>query len=160
MRSRTLILGFSLVIAVILADQLSKWVILMWVMQPPQIFEITPFFDLVLVFNRGVSFGFLNSAPEFTVYFLITLTVLISLVLVIWLIRVTTPLLSSGIGLILGGALGNLIDRFRFGAVVDFLHFHWNAYSFPAFNIADTAITLGVIAILIDSFYTDKGTQK
>ena len=112
------------------------------------------------MFNRGVSFGFLNSAPEFSVYFLITLTALISLVLVIWLIRVTTPLLSSGIGLILGGALGNLIDRFRFGAVVDFLHFHWNAYSFPAFNIADTAITFGVIAILIDSFYTDKGTQK
>ena len=157
-RLRIVLWGFLCAIGVVICDQLSKWVILTQILVPPRVLEVTSFFDLVLVFNRGVSFGFLSTAPAFSVYLLIGLTLLISLVLVIWLLRAETLILGLGLGLILGGALGNLIDRIRFSGVVDFLHFHWKDYSFPAFNLADSAITLGVVLILCEGFFIKRSS--
>lgn len=144
---------FGLLLAglVIVVDQLSKWWILDSVMAPPRIIPLTSFFNLVLVHNRGVSFGMFSSAPQWLPWALSLFAVLISAALLIWLWRTGDRLLASALGLVIGGALGNVIDRIRFGAVVDFLDFHVAAHHWPAFNVADSAITIGVGLLLLDA---------
>ncbi|MHA1107487.1 MAG: signal peptidase II [Alphaproteobacteria bacterium] len=143
--------GFALAALVIVLDQLSKWWILEFVMAPPRVMPLAPFFNLVLVHNRGVSFGMFGSAPEWLPWALALFAVMISAVLAIWLWRTGDRLLASALGLVIGGALGNVIDRIRYGAVVDFLDFHAAGYHWPAFNVADAAITIGVGFLLIDA---------
>ena len=110
---------------------------------------VTSFFDLVLTCNAGVSFGFLNSAGLNSLFFTLVAAATV-VVLLVWLSRVRTSLLAVALGLIIGGAIGNVIDRLRFGAVVDFLYFHAGSWYWPAFNLADSAICLGVAAMLLD----------
>ena len=110
---------------------------------------VTGFFDLVLTCNAGVSFGLFNQTGLSSMVFTLA-AALIILVMVVWLTRVQMRFLAVAIGLIVGGALGNVIDRLRLGAVVDFLYFHAGAWSWPAFNLADSAICLGVAAMLLD----------
>ena len=117
----------------------------------PRIIPVTSFFDLVLVHNRGASFGIFSDAPGWASVALIVFAILISIALAIWMWRVNETLLAVALALVIGGAVGNVIDRIRFGAVVDFLDFHVAGWHWPAFNIADSAITIGVILLILDS---------
>ncbi len=145
--------GFALAGLVVVLDQLTKWIIVFHVMNPPRLIEVTPFFNLVMGWNRGVSFGMFNNDAAATVWILSIVAIVIIGVLAVWLIRAHNRLLAVGLGLIIGGALGNLIDRLRFGAVADFLDFHAFGYHWPAFNVADTAITLGAICLLVETLF-------
>lgn len=136
---------------VIVLDQLSKWWIVTSVMAPPRVIPLTSFFNLVLVHNRGVSFGLFGGAPDWLPWALAALAVLISAALAIWLRRAESRLLAAALGLVIGGALGNVVDRVRYGGVVDFLDFHIADYHWPAFNVADSAITVGVGLLLLDA---------
>lgn len=143
--------GILIALGIICLDQLSKWWILTIVMSPPRRIPVTGFFDLVLVFNRGVSFGMFGGAPSWVPVALIVFALLLSIALCIWMWRADTVLLGSALGLVVGGAIGNVIDRLIHGAVVDFLDFHVAGYHWPAFNIADSAITVGVAFLILDS---------
>jgi len=146
----------SLTLAVIIVlDQATKWWILAVVMQPPQRIPVTGFFDLVLVMNRGVSFGMLGGAPGWVGSALIVFAALLAVALGIWMWRAQNMLLGLSLGLVIGGAVGNVIDRVRFGAVVDFLDFYVGNYHWPAFNVADSAITVGVILLILDSLKSE-----
>lgn len=142
--------GLAAIVTIIL-DQLSKWWILTAVMNPPQRIPVFDFFSLVLVYNRGVSFGIFNEAPDWSRWALIVFAVLIAVALLIWMRFAETRLLSVALGLVAGGALGNVIDRILYGAVVDFLDFHIGDWHWPAFNVADSAITVGVVLLILDS---------
>jgi len=151
--SPVLRLGLLIAAAVLIVDQVSKWWIVDIVMNPPRIIELTPFFNLVMGWNRGVSFGFFSDAPGWTAWLLPIVAVVIIVVLVIWLARADRRLIGVAIGLIVGGALGNLVDRVRYGAVADFLDVHAWGYHWPAFNAADSAITVGAVTLVLDSLF-------
>jgi len=142
--------GLILAAVVILLDQVSKWWILDVVMQPPQIIPLLPFFNLVLVKNLGISFGMFAGAGA--IWPLVAIALGIMGGLTYWLRSVENRLLATGLGFVIGGAAGNVIDRFRYGAVVDFLDFHAAGWHWPAFNLADSAITVGAAIILLESF--------
>jgi len=148
--------GLGLAALIILIDQSSKWWILSTVMNPPRVIEVTPFFNLVMAWNRGVSFGMLNSGGWLSEWGLPVATAAIILGLGVWLARADKLITALGLGLIIGGALGNLIDRIRFGAVADFLDFHWASYHWPAFNAADSAITIGAVALVLETLFEGK----
>ena len=138
------------------ADQVFKYLLLyefdFMNMRPFERVEVLPFFDLVMVWNRGISYGLLQ-ADSLLFTRLLTLFQLAAVTLLTWwLLRAERNFLGMGLGLVIGGALGNVIDRIRFGAVADFFHFHAGNFSFYVFNIADAAITLGVVVLLADAF--------
>ncbi len=145
---------------VIVLDQASKIFMLDWIFNPPRQVEVLSFFNLTPVWNRGVSFGLLQADSLLARYILIIMAGLIVAGLLVWLYRSGSLILQIALGLIIGGALGNLIDRVRFGAVVDFLDFHANMYHWPAFNLADSAITIGVGLIIFDHFTNGKESVK
>lgn len=154
-------LGWGLAAAVFVADQISKWWILGLFQDTVRpIIEITPFFNLVLAWNRGISFGMFGNAGAYSVEILIALTLLISLALAVWMMRAETRLTLAGLGLIIGGAVGNVIDRFRFGAVTDFLDFHVLGYHWPAFNVADSAIVIGAAVLIWESLFVGAEAPK
>ena len=153
-------LGLSLAALVVGLDQASKWWILADVMDPPRVIPVTPFFNIVVVWNRGVSFGILNQESAWVPWLLSALAAAICVVLFIWLRRADGRWLAGGLGLIIGGALGNVIDRVRFGAVFDFLDVHAAGYHWPAFNVADAAITVGVATLLIDSLIAGRNERN
>lgn len=114
---------------------------------------VLPFFNFTLLHNTGAAFSFLASAGGWQRWFFAALAVAISVMLVKWLASIKgDKWLAIAIALVLGGALGNLYDRVLLGYVVDFLHFYWDSYHFPAFNIADSAITVGAIMMALDIF--------
>ncbi|GAB5470672.1 MAG: signal peptidase II [Rhodospirillales bacterium] len=139
-----------LALVVLLADQATKWLILTQVMTPPRVIEITGFFNLVLAYNRGVSFGLFAHDSAAMPFVLAGAALAISIGVLIWAWRQQRALTSFCAGLIVGGAIGNLIDRLRIGAVVDFLDFHAYGWHWPAFNLADSAIVTGVALLLYD----------
>ena len=116
--------------------------------------EVLPVFQFTLLHNRGAAFSFLNDAGGWQRWFLVTVSCLVSAYIIYWLSRVhrTDRLLSIGLALILGGALGNLYDRAFVGYVVDFIVLHWQGAYFPAFNVADSAISVGAGVLIIDMF--------
>lgn len=138
--------------AVIVLDQLSKWWIL-GLMDPPREIALAPFFNLVLAWNRGVSFSLFHSGAAYAPYVLSAVALAVVAGLLWWLRRMERPLPILAIGLVVGGALGNVIDRLRYGAVVDFLDVHAAGWHWPAFNLADSAITLGVAGLVIDGLF-------
>lgn len=117
---------------------------------------ITPFFNIVLTLNKGISFGMLSQMPWMTPNILSLLAIAIVLILAIWLWRTTEAWTSLALGIIIGGAIGNLIDRLRYGAVVDFLDFHLNDLHWPAFNVADAAVSIGVAILLLAAVFGSK----
>ncbi len=142
-----------LVVILLLLDQLTKlWVLQMF--QPYEVVSVLPVFNLTLVFNPGAAFSFLGDAGGWQRWFFIGLTSVVSVVLLIWLfkLRLHERLTGLSLAMILGGALGNLTDRIRLGEVVDFLDFYWQQWHWPAFNLADSSITLGVVLMLIASW--------
>lgn len=147
-------LAIALVVAVVVLDQLSK-VLLVDLMQAQggAHIELLPFFDLVMVWNSGVSFGLFSGNPEDTRWILAGVNIVLALVLAVWLARTEGRRTRLGLALVIGGAIGNAIDRFVYGRVADFFDFHVGAWHWPAFNIADTAITVGVVLLLFDSLF-------
>ena len=148
-------LGLAVAIVAALLDQASKMAVLWYFGEAgcaSHLVAVTSFFDLVLTCNRGVSFGMFNQTGQAGLNSLIftALAAIVVVILAVWLYRVRSAFLAVAIGLIIGGAIGNVIDRLRFGAVVDFLYFHAGAWYWPAFNFAASAICLGVAAMLLD----------
>lgn len=143
------VLGWTVAAAVL--DQLSKWLILTYIMAPPRVIEIAPFVNLRLGFNYGVSFGIGRDTLEAWPGLLAAFKLVVALGLMVWAVRSTIRAERIGLALVAGGALGNAQDRWRQGAVTDFIDLHWGGWHWPTFNGADIAITLGVVAILIAS---------
>lgn len=137
---------------VVAADRLAKWLVLGW-LRAGESYEVAPFFDLVLVFNRGAAFSFLADAQGWQRPFFIAVALAVSAV-VGWMLwrDPSRRLQSAALALILGGALGNLWDRVAVGAVVDFLDFHVYGRHWPAFNVADSAISVGAALLIADGF--------
>lgn len=158
-RLRPLPFGLALALAVVVLDQLSKWAI-MGLMRPPRVIEITPFFNLVVGWNRGVSFGLFNNDSPLNAWVLVAVALVIVTVLMIWLSKTDRWPVAVGLGLVLGGAIGNVIDRVRFGAVFDFLDFHVWGLHWPAFNVADSAITVGAVVLVADSLFGHPEPRK
>ncbi len=146
------LLGLLLALLILVADQASKAPLLDLMAQYPGGIEITSFFNLVMVWNRGVSFGLFSDADDSRRWILIAAAAAITLWLLVWLWRGPNRLVALALGLVIGGALGNILDRLRFGAVADFFDFHLFGWHWPAFNIADCAIVVGVGLLLLDSF--------
>ena len=145
---RWLWLSFCLIIL----DQITKYFALAQLSGRPPV-EILPFFNFVLVFNSGAAFGFLNDAGGWQNIFFITLASIVSVIFVIMITRLKPSELQLALAfsLVLGGAVGNLIDRFAYGYVVDFLDFYYGSWHFPAFNVADSAISVGAVLLILDA---------
>ncbi len=145
--------------SIMLADQLTKFAILQN-FTVNKVVEVTSFFNLVLVHNRGAAFSFLSDAAGWQRGLFITLALAAS-VWIIYLLRryPQQKLFSLALSLVLAGALGNVIDRILFGAVVDFLDFHAYGYHWPAFNVADSAISCGAALLIWDGFRPGKARQ-
>ena len=140
----------GLAVLIVVLDQVSKWVVLNHLMIPPKTFSVTSFFNIVLTWNRGVSFGLLSSSNPYSPWLLAAIAFSFIAVITLWIWQTETKIMALAFGLVLGGAAGNLSDRLRFGAVTDFLDFHAFGYHWYTFNIADTAIVIGVALILLE----------
>lgn len=166
-------LAYVLALAVVVVDQISKaWILYGVRLADRHKVELSPIFDLTMVWNRGVSFGFLRADHDVARWALVAFSLLVTAALAVWATKPgvaashpvrlagrSVPLMGLALGLIMGGAVGNAIDRARFGAVVDFLDF--SGLMFPyVFNVADAAITVGVILLLIDAFLSDRRTAE
>jgi signal peptidase II len=162
--------GLALAAAVAVLDQLSKWWIVERLMRPegvdatpfftPTRYEILPVWDIVMAWNRGVSFGIFNTDGRWNAVLLSLSTTVIVAFLATWMRKADTLAVRLALGAIIGGAIGNVIDRVRVGAVADFLLFHWGPHQFPAFNVADSAITVGAVVLVLDSLFARRTSNK
>ena len=146
-------LGLTIAAATLVLDQITKWLARDALWEPERQVEVTGFFNLVPVENRGISFGLLESESGFGPWLIAGLAVVISGALLFWMARAKRWLLGLALGLIVGGAIGNVVDRARLGWVIDFIDLHAGGYHWPAFNLADSGITIGVGLLLIDSLF-------
>jgi signal peptidase II len=149
--------GVLAALVTLVADQASKlWLLNGFDLARRGVVKVTPFFDLVLAWNIGISFGWLQNDGQAAQLALMAVKVVAVIALAIWMARSQTRLATVALGLIIGGAIGNGIDRLVYGAVVDFALFHieigGNTYNWYVFNLADVAIVAGVAALLYDSF--------
>ncbi len=151
---------YCLALAIIVLDQITKqWAVAELSSGPIEIF---PFLDLTLAYNTGAAFSFLSDAGGWQRWFFTLLAAGVGMVLMIWLARLSKGeyLLSTALALVLGGALGNLYDRVTLGHVVDFVDFYWRASHFPAFNVADSAISVGAVLLIWESFFCRKDRKE
>ena len=144
--------GLGVALAVLLADRLSKEWLIGVMRDAGGHIEVTGFFNLVMVWNRGISFGLLPSEGAGR-WMLIGVTALIVVALLVWLSKVTERWLMVTLGLIIGGAVGNIVDRAWYGAVADFFDVHAFGYHWPAFNVADCAIVVGVGLLALEALF-------
>jgi signal peptidase II len=148
---------------VVLADQATKWAIVRWVPLYGNV-PINDFINLTHQRNTGAAFSFLAGAGGWQRWFFIILATVVSAVLAVWIWRIRAQaqlMLAGGLTLVLGGAMGNLIDRIRLGYVTDFIQVWFGSWPFPSFNVADSAITVGAAMLIIDSlFFQDKEDSK
>lgn len=175
--------GIALALALIVADQLSKWAVMERILHPasgveraPHGFfdwlasappplpfariEVLPFFNWVMVWNRGISFGLFQNESELGPVIMVAVALAISVIFIVWLFRTDRWITVLTIGLVVGGAVGNVIDRLRFGAVADFLDFHAFGHHWPAFNLADSAITVGIALLVVDGLFFEPKTNR
>jgi len=157
-------LGLIAGLLVLLADQLSKW----WVLSRSDLpelrqIELLPVLNLTMVWNRGVTFGLLNGLGNWGHVILAAIALGVVVALGFWLRRAESKVVAVAIGAIAGGAIGNVIDRVRFGAVIDFIHAHidtrWGDFSWYVFNLADAAIVCGVVALILDTQLSKRQQQ-
>lgn len=146
-------LGLVLALVVGVLDQLTKQWALARLFTPPDRIEVLPMLNFVPVWNRGVSFGLLANDSAWGPWLLGGFAIVVSVFMIVWIARAETRWLVTGLGLVVGGALGNAFDRALHGAVVDFIDVHYAGWHWPAFNIADAGITIGVGFILLDAFF-------
>jgi signal peptidase II len=150
-------------LAVILLDQASKWAVSHWIRPKETISVVKGFFDLVHVRNRGIAFGLMNEpGSAIQTYLLLAASLLAICALFWWFKRLGEGggLLALCLSLVLGGAIGNLLDRFRLGAVIDFVDIHVGSFHWPAFNVADAAITVGTLGLALTLFIKGKGNDR
>lgn len=141
-------------------DQATKWAIVEKIMRPPRVIPVTDFFNIVLGWNRGISFGMFNDNSDLNVWIFSGLSLVVVAFLIGWLCRTDGNLEALGLGLVIGGALGNVVDRVRLGAVIDFLDFHIGTYHWPAFNIADSSIAVGAAMLVLESLFNGEKKPK
>lgn len=152
--------GLVFFLIVLVSDQLSKHLVLDN-LKDGESLEITSFFNIILVWNRGISFGFLGGLDYSQVRWIIAfVSILIMLLLLYWLILSNRFLLSIGLGMMLGGAMGNVVDRLVFGAVIDFIHLYWREFNWYIFNIADIGVSCGVGFMILDIFISRNKLEK
>jgi len=148
--------GFAIALIVLAIDQGYKWWMLnIYDIGSRGVVKITPFFDITLIWNRGISYGLFQQNSDTGRYVLIGVISVIMIVLVVWLLRTRGYLIAIAMGLILGGAMGNVIDRIVYGAVADFFSFHFLGYYWYVFNLADVWVVAGAALLLYDSFQND-----
>ena len=150
---------YALALIVVIVDQWTKWLAETKLTFHDPVPVIEPFLNWTLAYNYGAAFSFLADAGGWQKWFFSGLALLMSLVLILYLIKAPrkATLLSLGLALVLGGAVGNLIDRLLHGHVIDFIHVHYaDAWHYPIFNIADIGISLGVLLIVIDMLFLEK----
>ena len=143
-------------------DQMTKWMILKWVPLYDKI-PINTFINVTHQRNTGAAFSFLADAAGWQRWFFVALAAIVSALIVSWLWRIRTArqvVLSAGLSLVLGGALGNVIDRIRLGYVVDFIQVYLGSWPFPSFNVADSAITVGAALLIIDALFLSGRSGK
>jgi len=151
---------FALSVLVVVLDFVSKIAVLA-AFAPGESRAVTPFLNLVLVFNKGAAFSFLAGADGWQTLFFAAIAVVASIVISFLIVRNRNkPLFCAALALILGGALGNLYDRLVYGMVVDFLDFHAAGWHWPAFNVADSAITVGAAILIVESFFTGNPDER
>lgn len=150
--------GLLVALAVVALDQAVKaWVVAFFAARGTDLVTVLPIFNLVLTWNRGVSFGLFNGSGETLLFAVVAAAIVAALVW--WLSRAGTRGLQLAIGLVIGGAVGNIVDRLARGAVVDFLDFHVGTLHWFAFNVADTAICLGVFFIALDGLLGERAAN-
>ncbi len=152
-------LGLTVALATLIIDQLHKWwMINVYGIRLEERISVTPFMDFVYVLNKGISYGLFTQGDQDGQYLLAAFAFVVAVALTIWLLRGVHAQLSAwGVGLILGGAVGNAIDRLHLGGVADFIQLHAFGFYWYVFNVADVAIVFGVMALLVDSFF---GSRK
>ena len=171
----------ALVFFIAIADQLSKWFItemvyrprmkmqpqgfIDWIMNAPERLgpiriEITSFYNLVMVWNEGVSFGMMNSMGDIGPLILMGIALVVSLILMVWMLGTQDRAKGAAFALIIGGGIGNVIDRARFGGVIDFIDLHAFGYHWPAFNIADCTIVVGIVFIIVHALFFEKESSS
>jgi len=149
-------------VAVIVADRIVK----LWMIHhfaPLERVHVLRVLDIILTYNTGAAFSFLADASGWQRWLFVLLALGVSAALIVWMRRLDARvhgLLACGLALIVGGALGNMIDRIATGRVVDFIHVHWGAHYFPAFNIADSAITIGAALLLLDAWHESRRARR
>ncbi len=147
---------------VVVVDHLAK----AWITHHFALFErvhVLPVLDIILTYNTGAAFSFLAQASGWQRWVFVLLALVVSTVLIVWMRRLSARhhgLLACGLSLIVGGALGNMIDRLLLGRVVDFVHVHWGLAYFPAFNVADSAITVGAVVLLVDAWRETRAAKR
>jgi signal peptidase II len=144
--------------AVFVIDQITKLWILFWVqLEDTGPWVLAPFLEFVMVWNRGISYGLFQQSTDLGRWLLVAASIVASVWLSFWLRRATRRFEAVSLALIIGGALGNVVDRIAYGAVADFVHIFWgNSFSWYVFNVADAAIVVGVAGLLYDAFRNDK----
>jgi signal peptidase II len=164
-RPNFLPLGLVAALVVLVADQFSKWWVLN-VLHLPDLRQVIllPVLNLTMVWNRGVTFGLLNGLGSWGHVLLAAIALAVVVALGFWLRRAESKVVAVAIGAIAGGAVGNVIDRVRFGAVVDFIHAHvdtpWGDLSWYVFNVSDAAIVCGVAALIVDAQLSKRRHQR
>ena len=150
-------LGFGAAILTFVADQASKLFLLFGYELPMrEPLALGPFMNLIVVWNRGISYGLFQQGTDVGRWLLVALSVVATIGIAVWISRAGSRLLTFALGLLAGGAAGNAVDRAAYGAVFDFVQLHAAGYSWYVFNIADVAIVAGVIGLVYDSFFTSR----
>ena len=146
---------------IVIADQITKYYATLELKMYKAV-AVMPMFNFTLMHNEGAAFSFLSDAGGWQRWFFTVISLVVSIVLVFWIkkLKPEEKFQAMAFSLILGGAVGNLIDRVRFGYVVDFIEIYYHQYSWPAFNIADSAITVGVIILIVDTLFPNLFKKK
>jgi signal peptidase II len=148
--------GLLLAAAILAADQFTKTLVLNFLnSQVGTPYTVTPFLDLVLTLNRGISYGLFPQDSDAGRWFLIVLKLTVAVVFIAWLVQTRSRWVALGLALLIGGAVGNAIDRVLYGAVIDFVSLHAYGWYWYVFNLADMAIVAGVAALLYDALFAD-----
>lgn len=166
---------------VIVCDQITKWMVTELIIRPENggesidfitwittlptkvsyaQFEVLPFYNIVMVWNYGVSFGMFNNQSTESAFILVGISLVITFILLVWMFSSTSKYATLGLALAIGGAFGNMIDRVRFGAVIDYIDIHAYGFHWPAFNVADSAIVVGIGIVIIHSLFFEKKTDN
>ncbi len=151
-----MIVGLLIALLVIVLDQFSKIMVYSYLLEVGRMVEVTSFFNLVSAWNTGVSFSMFNNLGVNGVYILSAFSLLVVGFLLYWLNNEKSLYMRASLGFVIGGAIGNVIDRVRLGAVYDFLDVHLGVHHWPAFNVADSFICIGAVLIVLDGVVFDK----
>lgn len=161
-RGRIYLIAAVTAILGVIADQGSKWALLeiVGLRENPRNIRVLPVFDIVMWWNQGTSFSLFRTSEAWGPYVFSIAALAIIGILVVWLSRIASPVLAAALGAVIGGALGNVVDRLRFHAVADFFYAHLGDYGWPAFNVADSLIVVGIGVLVFDGMFLSHKTDK